>query len=206
MNTITTKLIEYFEKLPGIGPRQAGRFVFFLLKQESEFLKNFGLMISNLKTSVIPCASCQRFFENDNENNNCSICRNPNRDKDILLVVEKDIDLESMEKAGFYNGQYFVLGGIIPLLIKELPQEIKMKQLHDKVKKEMENNSLVEIILAFSATTEGDNTARYTEKILEPIAQKHSIKITRLGRGLSTGTELEYSDKETIVNALKTRR
>ena len=206
MNAITTKLIEYFEKLPGIGPRQAGRFVFFLLKQESEFLKNFGLMISNLKTSVIPCASCQKFFENDNENNNCHICRNPNRDKNILLVIEKDIDLESMEKAGFYNGQYFVLGGIIPLMVKELPQEIKMKQLHDKVKKDVENNSLIEIILAFSATAEGDNTARYTEKILEPIAQKHSIKITRLGRGLSTGTELEYSDKETIVNALKPRR
>lgn len=206
MNATTTKLIEYFEKLPGIGPRQAGRFVFFLLKQETEFLKNFGLMISNLKTSLVPCASCQRFYENDNKNSDCPICRDPNRDKNILLVVEKDIDLESLEKAGFYNGQYFVLGGIIPLLIKELPQEIKMKQLYDKVKKEVESNSLKEIILAFSATTEGDNTARYTEKILEPLAQKNSIKITRLGRGLSTGTELEYSDKETIVNALKTRR
>jgi recombination protein RecR len=206
MNITISKLSSYFEKLPGIGPRQARRFVYFLLTQDEEFLKKLANLIINLKKEVVQCKTCQRFFETANNNNQCKLCHNTSRDKTTLLIVEKDIDLDNIEKSGFYNGSYYVLGGLVPALGEDLPKEIKMKELFEKVKESASKKEIKEIIIALSATLEGDNTIRYIEKILEPITKKVEIKISRLGRGLSTGTELEYSDKDTIVNAFKNRQ
>lgn len=205
-NSTLSKLIEYFEKLPGIGPRQARRFVYSLLNKSPEFLAKFGELISSLKKEIIQCKNCQRFFQNYGNTQACEICNDSARNKEKLLITEKDVDMENIEKAKFYDGYYYVLGGLIPAIGSELPKEIKMRELFEKVKKDALSNNLKEIILAFSATSEGENTARYTEKILEPIIEKSKIKISRLGRGLSTGTELEYSDKETIINAIKNRQ
>ncbi len=206
MNQSIQKLAEYFEKLPGIGPRQARRFVYALLKKDTDFINSFSKLISNLKKETISCQECQRYFETKNGNTICLICNNLNRNKNTLLVIEKDVDLNNIEKAGFYNGLYFVLGGLVPPIGADLPEEVKMRELFEKVKKDSTLKNLKEIILAFSATPEGENTANYTTKILEPITEKFPVKISRLGRGLSTGTELEYSDKETITNALKNRK
>ena len=206
MTSTISKLSEYFEKLPGIGPRQARRFVYYLLGQDENFLKKISDQITNLKKQVNQCQDCQRFFENNNQSKKCNLCNDINRNKNTLLITEKDIDLENVEKAGFYNGFYFVLGGLVPVAGTNLPKEVKMKKLFETVKKEIESKNLKEIILAFSANSEGDNTACYVEKIMEPFVKKYGIKISRLGRGLSTGTELEYSDKETIINAFKNRQ
>jgi recombination protein RecR len=205
MNPIISKLADYFEKLPGIGPRQARRFVYALLSKDSLFLAEFSKLISNLKKEVVRCKTCHRFFELA-PTDECKICSDLTRDKRKLLIVEKDVDLDNIEKAGFYNGFYYILGGLIPALGSEIPKEVKMRELFEKTKKDSLSSGLKEIILAFSATPEGDNTSRYIEKILEPIIKKCSIKISRLGKGLSTGTELEYSDKDTIINALKNRK
>ncbi|PIS13739.1 MAG: recombination protein RecR [Candidatus Tagabacteria bacterium CG09_land_8_20_14_0_10_41_14] len=207
MNHTIQKLTEYFEKFPGIGPRQARRFVYSLLNKDEKYLAGLVKIISTLKQEVARCSSCNRFFNTgiEGQNEKCSICLNPNRQKDILLITEKDVDLENIEKAGFYNGSYYILGGLINSFGGELPKEIKMKELFEKVKKSAVSDNLKEIILAFAATPEGENTTRYTEKILEPIIKKMPIKISRLGRGLSTGTELEYADNETIRNALEKR-
>ncbi|MFC1756821.1 recombination mediator RecR [Patescibacteria group bacterium] len=199
------KLSEYFEKLPGIGSRQARRFVYALLNKNNNFLDGFSKLISELKKEISTCQKCNRFFENGKEEI-CHICGNSTRDKNLLLVIEKNVDLDNIEKSGFYKGMYFVLGGLVPAIGSELPTEVKMRVLFEKVKKEVSENGLKEIILAFGATTEGESTASYVEKILEPILTKVPLKISRLGRGLSTGTELEYSDSETIVNALKNRK
>ncbi len=206
MNSAIQKLSEFFEKLPGIGPRQARRFVYALLSKNQDFLENFSSLILNLKKNVSQCEKCNRFFQNQETKNLCELCSKPGKDKKILLVVEKDVDLENIEKAGFFNGFYFVLGGLVPPIGSSMPKEIKMKELFERIKKDVQSKDLEEIILAFSATAEGENTMRYIEKILEPITEKRPIKINRLGRGLSTGTELEYSDKETIVSAFKSRR
>jgi len=206
MNQTISKLTEYFEKLPGIGPRQARRFVYFLLNKNSAFLEEFSKLISGLKKNIAKCEDCQRFFEKKTESKKCRICSDLKRDKSKLLIAEKDVDMENIEKAKFYDGFYFVLGGLIPAIGSEIPKEVKMRELFEKVKRGALTDGLKEIILAFSATSEGENTARYTEKILEPILKKRPIKISRLGRGLSTGTELEYSDGETIINALKNRQ
>jgi recombination protein RecR len=188
------KLIEYFLKFPGIGPRQAKRFAYFLASQDKNFTEDLSRLISEIKKEINQCPDCFRFFEGKK----CAICSSLNRDKNILMLVEKDVDLENIERAGIYNGKYFVLGGVMMLGGSGKESGLRFKQLFDKVSKEKPK----EIILALSANAEGENTGRYIEKILEPL----KIKITRLGRGLSTGAELEYSDSETIINALKNRK
>lgn len=186
------KLIEYFLKFPGIGPRQAKRFAYFLASQEKNFIDDLGRLISEVKKEVSQCPDCFRFFEGEN----CVICSGLNRDKNILMIVEKDVDLENIEKAGIYNGRYFILGGTMALSADK-SNNLRFKELYTKVSIEKPK----EIILALSANVEGENTCRYIEKIIEPL----KVKISKLGRGLSTGLELEYSDSETIKNALNNR-
>lgn len=205
------ELAKYFQKFPGIGPRQAQRFVYFLLNKDTEYIEEFLNLIKNLKNNVVRCSECQIYFGNSNNtkeksDTRCDLCQNQKRNKGLLLVVEKSIDRDNVEKAGFYDGYYFILGGLVPALAK-MPDHIKMREFFEKVKKDCGNKVKPnEIILAFSVTPEGDNTVRYIEKILEPITKTCKIKMSRLGRGLSTGTELEYSDSETIKSAFKNRK
>lgn len=194
------KLRECFERFPGIGPRQAQRFVYWLLNEDEEFLKEFSELILRLKRETKQCDKCFRFYASQN----CTICNDLNRDKFRLLVVEKDTDLENLEKTGVYDGHYFVLGNNIPLA-QTVPKNIRLKELFSRTENDAKKG-LKEIILAFSATAEGDNTSRYLEKILEPLVKKYSLKISCFGRGLSTGTELEYIDRETLKNALDNRK
>ncbi len=203
------KLTEYFLKFPGIGQRQAKRFAFFLAGQNKNFLKEFADAVLETKERIKQCDSCYRFFEG-NQYNTCNICSSPNRNKNLLMVVEKDVDLENIEKSGVFNGKYFILGGVLPLTNGKNPPDggLRLKELFEKVKKNSPAGEPQEIIIATSATIEGENTSRYIEKILEPLQQAMAkpIKITRLGRGLSTGTELEFIDSETMNNALKNRK
>ena len=190
------KLIEYFLRFPGIGPRQAKRFAYFLVSQDKNFTEDLSRLISEIKKEINQCPDCFRFFEGEK----CAICSGSNRDKNILMIIEKDVDLENIEKAGIYNGKYFILGGVMSLTNDK--NNLRFKELYNKISKEKPK----EIILALSANVESENTGRYIEKILEPLSASRRIKITKLGRGLSTGTELEYSDSETIINALKNRK
>jgi recombination protein RecR len=202
MNSID-KLAEYFIKFPGIGPRQAKRFVHFLLTRNPGFLYEFADLIKQLKKDVKTCESCSRFYSIESDSNFCRICENPNRDDSVLMVVAKDADLENVERVGNYNGLYFVLGGLLPILEKEPEQRIRIKKLVELIKKK--NGSLKEIILALSLNPEGENTLEYLTQQIKLIKTKSPLKITTLGRGLSTGTELEYLDDNTFENAFKNR-
>jgi recombination protein RecR len=206
-SNIIQKLKECFERFPGIGPRQAQRFVYWLLNEEEEFIRDLSGLLLELKKDTKQCKQCFRFFSppaTGQAGEKCRLCDDLNRDNSRLLIVEKDADSENIEKAGVYNGRYFVLGDIIPF--SQTPSKtIRLKELFGRAEKEAEKG-LKEIILAFNAAAEGDNTVRYLEKILEPLAKKYSIKITRFGRGLSTGTELEYIDRDTLKNALENRK
>ena len=120
------------------------------------------------------------------------------------MIVEKDTDLDTLEKTGVFNGRYFVLGGVISPLRLDSQKRLRLKELAARISIE---KTLKEVVLGTSSTAEGDLTGRYIEKILEPhIAGKKNIKLTRLGRGLSTGIELEYSDLETFRNAYLNRK
>lgn len=191
------KLIEYFLQFPGIGYRQAKRFAYFLADKDKQYIKNFTETIIQARKNIKQCSDCFHFFESNIEAQKCTICSSLNRDN-LLLIIEKDMDLENIEKSGTYNGRYFVLRGTLLLNGKNNTSELRFKELFEKVK----ILKPLEIILALSATIEGENTNRYIEKILEPL----KVMITKLGRGLSTGTELEYSDSETIKNALESRK
>lgn len=202
---VIEKLAQIFKEFPGIGERQAKRFVYFLMAKNGNYSNNLAKTILELKHEVSRCTECFRFFllTNQNQNNICSICTNPNTDPTMLMVLEKDSDLESVLKSKVYNGKYFLLGGLVPIVEKTTLSFVRVAELKEKINKE---KNLKEIILAFSMSPIGDHTDFYIRNELQDICEKSNINISSLGRGLSTGTELEYSDNETLKNALKNRK
>ena len=196
------KLIKVFSKFPTVGPRTAARFVFYLLKIKKEEVKELTDSISALKEKVKRCSFCFNSFEPSDPAQNkerlCDICSNPKRDKSLLCVVEKETDLETIEKTKKYQGRYFILGGTVSKLKKKDIEELRTEELQ----KRANNPEVREIILALNSTPEGESTAFYLERLLKPLNKK----ITRLGRGLPTGGELEYADEETISSALDNRK
>ena len=193
------KLSELFKHFPGIGARQAKRFVYFLLQSDKAYVDKLAKEILDIKKGVQNCKECFRYFENENGTQElCARCANPKIDKTLLLVVEKDSDLEAIERSHTYNGLFFVLGSLIPIAEKETLMRARINELREKI----ENRVPAEIIFAFSANPQGEHTDTYLREIFHSYAETHKTKMTTLGRGLSTGTELEYSDKDTIKNAL----
>ncbi len=204
----TQKLIELFKEFPGIGPRQAKRFVYFLLNRNKAYASDLSKLISEVRSTVHTCDSCFRFFPNGTAST-CPICRDTTRDKKSLMLLSHDVDFENIEKTKFYSGYYFILGGNVPILEKNPEKRIRQKELLESIEKKAKagnGDRLSEIIIALNYNPEGENTLNYLSEILKPLADKNNIKISTLGRGLSTGTELEYSDSDTIKNALKNRQ
>jgi len=205
------KLIDLFSKFPTVGPRTAARFVFYLLRISKEEVNELLKTISELKERVKSCSFCFNQFEG--EKNICDICFSPSRDKNIVCVVEKETDLNSVENTKKYNGLYFVLGGTISGLKKNDIDKLRIKELIDRIKNPsgfgISAGQFQEIILAINPTTEGEATSLYLERELKPLTcseQGRTIKITRLGRGLPIGGELEYADEETLKNAFEGRK
>jgi len=191
------KLIDLFSKFPTVGPRTAGRFVFYLLKLPKEEIDNLISAISDLKKEVKICELCFNPFQGKGEI--CQICQNPGRSKALLCIVEKETDLTTIEKTKKYNGLYFILGGTISTLKKENIKKLRIIELEKRIR---QYPGVQEIIIALNPTTEGEATALYLERLLKPFGKK----ITRLGRGLPLGAELEYADEETLASALDNRK
>ncbi len=199
------KLIKIFSEFPGIGPKQAKRFVYFLLTRPRGYVEEISKLFADLKRQTKICSECFRYFNSETDEKICKICGNKNRDISELLVVSRDVDFENVERSGGYKGRYFVVGGTIPILDKEPEHRIRIKELLAHAEK-MSQNGLKEIILGLDANTEGEYTEEYIKRTLTPLATKFALKITTLGRGLSTGTELEYSDSDTIKSAIGNRK
>lgn len=196
------KLTSLFEKFPGIGARQARRFAYFILSKDASYVEELSNLIKNIKKEVTQCGECMRFFAKSYADKTlCSICGNDTRDKTTLLLVAKDSDLLAIEKGGIYKGFYFVLGGVVPILEKEPERKIRLVSLEKKILKAKEEG-LSEIILALSATSEGENT----EDFLKERLRNFGIKVSVLGRGISSGTEIEYIDTETLKGALENKK
>jgi len=193
-------LISQFTRLPGIGPRQAARFAFYLLRNESEI----SSLADTLKSVGESIALCENCFLPSYDSPACTICLSPKRDKNTICVVEKETDALNFERIGQFQGHYFVLGGFIDPLNKE---SVAHKRLDFLVKKTEQTQEPVELILALTPRREGDFTSLYIEEQLKPLKERGAkIKTTRLGRGLSSGAELEYADEETLRNALEGRK
>ncbi len=203
MDTID-KLTEIFKEFPGIGERQARRFVYFLMSRNGEYANKLAKTVLDIKKEASQCKECFRFFlMSRNENRICNICDNPNTDGSTIMVVEKDSDFESVRKSKVYNGKYFILGGLVPIVEKNTKSFVRINELIEKIKK---SQNLKEIILAFSLSPQGDHTDFYVRNQLKDTVDSLNLKMSSLGRGLSTGTELEYSDNDTLKYALKNRQ
>src|SRR3989344_4977604 len=204
MNPIE-RLAAAFEKFPGIGPRQARRFVQYLLHTSEAGRKELAGGIAKLGSETKICKKCYRWFvKDDGKDTLCSVCGNARRDTGILFVVEKEADLEQVERSG-YRGLYFVLGGAIPLAAEEPEKHVRARELLRRISEDGAAKRLAEVILGLSATTEGDHTRQILYEKIEPLGKGLSFKLSSLGRGPSTGSELEYADPDTIAEALGNR-
>jgi len=198
MNPIET-LKELFTAFPSIGKRQAERFVYFLLRQDKSFHAKLIESLSKLEESVSRCEQCQQFFAHDETQKPklCGVCSDSKRDSNTILILSSDADYHNIEQHGDYTGVYFILGGTVPILEKDPEKRIRITELKSLLK----TLKPKEVILGLSTSPEGENTREYVQKEISKLA----TKITTLGRGLSTGAELEYSDPDTIQNALSNR-
>lgn len=188
-------LIDHFSRLPGIGPKTAERLVFYLLKQPKENLNQFGEVLKQLKDKITICSQCQNF----SQTNPCSICQDKKRNSKVICVVSSSRDLVALEKTNEYQGVYHILGGVIDPIEGITPDQLKIKELVERIKKD----GVHEIILAINSDMPGETTILYLTKLLK---QFNNIKITRLAQGLPSNSDLEYSDEVTLTSALKGRR
>ncbi|MEK9176250.1 MAG: recombination mediator RecR [Patescibacteria group bacterium] len=199
--------IESFEKLPGVGPKTAQRLTFYLLHVPQYELDKFASSLTTLKTGTVICSICFTVGETDP----CEICSDKDRDQSLICVVEEPLDVLALEKSGKYKGVYHVLHGRIDPLNNIGPDEIYIKQLIDRVG----DSEISEIILATNPTMEGEATAMYIAKqikastdakaLADRSADKQNLKISRIGRGLPIGADIEYADEVTLQRAMEGR-
>lgn len=186
MNTPKEKLIEIFRKFPTVGPRTAGRFVYYLMKLPQSQIDELTNALQDLKNKIKFCEFCFNPFDGEK----CPVCSDPRREKNLLCIVEKEMDLETIEKTKKYNGLYFILGS----------ENLKLEEL----KKRIKNAQFSEIIIALNPTQEGRATSVLVERALKDI--NFAGKATHLARGIPAGGELEYADEETLESALSGRK
>jgi len=191
-------LIDYFSHLPGVGPKTALRFVFYLLKQPKAEVAKFSAALGAVTSSVSTCGVCQNF----SEKNPCPICADSRRDHGIICVVAEHQDLPVIENTNEYHGTYHVLGGVLDPLHGVTPDQLKIKELVARIQNG--NGKIKEIILALNPDLEGETTMLYLTKLIKSFGKQ--IKITRLARGLPMGSDLEYADEVTVSDALKGRK
>lgn len=193
-------LINSFSRLPTVGHKAAERYVFYLLKQSPEDLQSLAQNIAELKEKTTICQTCNTYADN----NPCYICSDSKRDKSTICIIANTRDMLTIESTHEYNGLYHSLGGTLNAIEGTKPENLKIKQLEDKIKKgapSTGSGQVKEIILALNPDIEGETTSMYLVKLLKP----YKIKITRLAKGLPTGANLEYADEITLSNALKYR-
>lgn len=187
-------LFKIFSLIPGIGKKSALKVLYYILSLEKEKVLEITDAIINANRSIKKCKFCRNYTENDI----CKICSNEKRDKTIICIVENPNDIRSFEKINSFFGRYYVLHGLISPTKGIGPKELDLKDLFLKIK----NNDIIkEVILATNPTVEGETTARYIAKFLKPL----KISISRLAYGISVGSEIQYTDKMTILKAIENR-
>ncbi|MBQ0097467.1 MAG: recombination protein RecR [Oscillospiraceae bacterium] len=187
------KLVEQFERLPGIGSKTAQRLAYFVLNLPKEQAQEFANAIVDAHEKVRYCDVCCNFSDSDK----CPVCRSETRDKTTICVVETPRDAIALESTGEYNGTYHVLHGAISPLDGKGPDQLRIKELLSR----LNDNSVCEVIMATNPTVEGEATAMYLSRLLKPLG----VKITRLAYGIPVGGDLEYADEVTLARALEGR-
>ena len=184
------RLIEEFSKLPGIGAKSAERLAFHILKSNKEDAMKLAASISEVKTKITQCRRCHNLAESEL----CSICSDPGRDKTTICVVEQPKDVINLENTGFCNWCYHVLGGHIAPLDGVEPEDLTIEHLLERVR----NEGIKEVVMATNPTVEGDGTSLYISSLLHGL----DVKVTRLARGLPTGSTIEFSSSSILADAI----
>ena len=187
-------LIDEFAKLPGIGPKTAQRLTFHLLRRPDKSSEDLGKAAERLKKDIRFCSVCCNFTDTEV----CAVCSDSSRDKSIVCVVSEPLDVVALEKSGSFKGLYHVLGGVISPVEGIGPDDLFIAQLLTRLKAD----EVKEVIIATNPNLEGETTALYIQKLIQPI----DVKITRIARGLPVGGDLEYADEITLSRALEGRR
>ena len=190
-------LSDHLSKLPGIGKKTAQRLALFILKLPDEEVKSLAQALIQLKERVKYCPECY----NITEEVPCAICGNPKRDRSTICVVEEPKDVMAIERTNEYQGLYHVLGSSLSPLDGIGPDDLKIKELLERIQQRTEDNPINEIILALDPNVEGEATTVYLNKLLRP----YDIKLTRIARGLPIGSDLEFADQATLARALEAR-
>ena len=188
-------LVEHFAKLPGIGRKTAQRLAFYVLSLPQEEADAFAQSITQAKTAIHCCPVCQNLTEGEGP---CAVCASPKRDHGVICVVADPKDVVAMERSREYPGLYHVLHGVISPMNHVGPDDIRVKELVDRVAK----GGIHEVIMATNPDTEGETTAMYLARLLKPFG----VKVTRLAYGIPVGGHLEFADDATLMRALEGRR
>jgi len=189
-----TRLIEEFNKLPGIGPKSAARLAYHLLRLPEDEARSLAEAIVAVKEKTVLCSTCQNITDRDP----CAICADENRERSMICVVEEPLDILALERTGYYKGRYHVLHGVISPMDGVGPEDLKIRELLPR----LEGGMVKEVILATNPNLEGEATAMYLHRLISPLG----IKVTRLARGLPMGGDLEYADEVTLTRALEGRQ
>lgn len=189
-----TRLIEAFAQLPGIGPKTASRLTFYLLRRPAEQAEALAAALRDLKQKIVFCTTCF----NITEASPCAICRDEGRDLSIICVVEEPLDVLAIERTGEYRGLYHVLHGALSPVEGIGPDELRINELLVRLK----DRPVREVLLATNPNLEGEATAMYLARLIQP----SGVRVTRLARGLPVGGDLEYADAVTLSRALEGRR
>ena len=195
-------LISGFERLPGIGPKGATRLVFYLLNTPDTYVKDLAQDLLRIKKEIKVCQKCFSVSEKDV----CSVCSDSRRNPKQICVVERAIDVMAIENMGGYKGVYHVLGGVINPLEHVGPEDLKIEELINRIREELNQEGFcLEVILATNPTMEGEATALHIKKKLGDL-KVDGLKVTRIGSGLPIGADLEYADQATLCRALEGRK
>ncbi|MHC1717014.1 MAG: recombination mediator RecR [Candidatus Dojkabacteria bacterium] len=196
------KVIEEFSKLPGIGPKSASRMTYHYLRSPNMDASKLANSLLTMESMVKNCTKCF----NVSEQEECDICGSPLRKKEKLCIVEEPLDVVAFEDSGVYDGLYFVLGGVISPSEGIGAEELRFKELRERVEDILKEEEKLEIIIATNPSLEGEATASYIIDLFKNFVKEGRIRITRLAMGLPTGADLEYADRLTLKKALEGRR
>lgn len=191
------ELTSQFERLPGIGPKTAQRLTFYLLHVPQSALDEFAAAVTQLKRQTAQCARCQII----DEMNPCSVCADPRRDAAMVMVVEHPLDVFVIERTGVYHGLYHVLHGLISPLDNIGPGDLYIGEFISRLK----DGTMGEVILGLNPTMEGEATSLYLKNQIDKLGRP-GLKLTRLGQGMSTGSDIQYADESTLRQSLEGRR
>lgn len=190
------RLVEQFERLPGVGPKSAQRLVFYLLHNSDDAIEEFANRLMALKRETVLCSQCHHISETDP----CEICSDPARDHTVMCVVEQPLDLVALERSDKYHGKYHVLHGVISPLQHIGPDQLYLRDILKRL------SGVEELIVATNPTMEGEATALYLMELIRQHSELANLKITRIGHGLPIGADIEYADGVTLARALEGRR